>query len=168
MARENVSMDATEVASFLRAGSMVNVATIGPRGYPHIMPLSYAVRESPEGGVELWGWTYPKSQKVRNLNRDPRATLLIERSETYNEYCGVMLEVDVEIHDDLATVVAAGRDVIAQGRLVNRREGEDEVDVPLDDATLEIEASKRVALRFVERHRVSFDFGKLARARTSG
>ena len=165
MARENVSMDDAEVADFLRRGSIVNVATFGPRGYPHVMPLSYAVRESIDGGIELWTWTYPKSQKVRNLVRDPRASLLIERSDTYNEYRGVMLEVDVEIHDDLATVVATGRDVIAHGRKVNRRPGVNEVDVPLNDETLEREAAKRVALRFVERHRVSFDFGKTARAR---
>jgi hypothetical protein len=27
---------------------------------------------------ELRSWTYAKSQKVRNLERDPRATLLVE------------------------------------------------------------------------------------------
>jgi general stress protein 26 len=36
---------------------------------------------------EIWIYTYAKSQKVRNLERDPRATLLIETA-TSTESCG--------------------------------------------------------------------------------
>ena len=40
------------------------------------MPLWYVVRDG-----ELWAWTYAKSQKVRNLQRDARATLQVEAGD---------------------------------------------------------------------------------------
>ena len=60
------------------------------------MPLWFVVRPSgPDGAPELWAWTFAKSQKMRNLERDPRATLQIETGEEYQELRGVMLETDV-------------------------------------------------------------------------
>ena len=51
-------------------------ATNGRDGFPHLMPLWYVVRDG-----ELWAWTFAKSQKVRNLERDPRATLQVEAGD---------------------------------------------------------------------------------------
>ena len=67
-------------------------ATAGPRGLPHMVPLWFV-----PDGVELRGWTYAKSQKTRNLERDPRATVGIEEGVEYQDLRGVMLECDVEI-----------------------------------------------------------------------
>ena len=78
-------------------------ATFGPRGFPHLMPLWYVVRAG-----DVWAWTYAKSQKVRNLERDPRATLQVEAGERYEELRGAMFEADVTIHRDLDTVLALG------------------------------------------------------------
>ena len=50
--------------------------------------------------AELRGWTYAKSQKARNLERDPRATLGIEDGVQYHELRGVMFECDVRIERD--------------------------------------------------------------------
>ena len=50
---------------------------------------------------EIWIWTYAKSQKVRNLERDPRATLLVETGHEYGELRGVQIEAEAEIHRDL-------------------------------------------------------------------
>ena len=55
------------------------------------MPLWYVVRDG-----RLWSWTYAKSQKVRNLERDARATLQVEAGVDYEELRGVMLETDVD------------------------------------------------------------------------
>ena len=65
------------------------------------MPLWYVVRDG-----EVWAWTYAKSQKVRNLERDPRATLQVEAGEQYDELRGVMLEADAVIHRDTSSSVA--------------------------------------------------------------
>src|SRR3954464_12264641 len=88
-------MSTDELRDFLDEQKIVSVATIGPKGRPHLVPLWY-VRE----GDELTGWTYAKSQKAKNLERDPRATLQIEDGVQYDELRGVMFECDVEIERD--------------------------------------------------------------------
>ena len=60
---------------------------------------------------EIWIWTYAKSQKVRNLERDPRATLLVETGHEYTELRGVMIEAEAEIHRDLEPVFEFGKEL---------------------------------------------------------
>jgi hypothetical protein len=59
-------------------------------------------------GTELRGWTYAKSQKARNLERDPRATIGIEDGVEYHLLRGVMFECDVEIERDTDRVAEFG------------------------------------------------------------
>src|SRR5260370_31809295 len=107
-------MSDTEVASFLAGERTVTCATAGPRGWPHLMPLWYVVREPPsrQPGPRVWAWTYAASQKVRNLERDARATLQVEAGEAYAELRGVMLECEVVIHRDLETVAPLGEAIL--------------------------------------------------------
>ena len=85
--RDAIVMSDGELAAFLETERTVVCATNGPRGWPHLMPLWYVVRDG-----ELWAWTFAKSQKVKNLERDPRATLQVEAGETYDQLRGVMIE----------------------------------------------------------------------------
>jgi len=86
----------------------VTCATLGPSGWPHLMPLWYVLRESgpDEPAPRLWSWTYGVSQKVRNLEREPRATLQVGAGESYEELRGVMLECEVVVHKELDVVKA--------------------------------------------------------------
>ena len=52
--------------------------------------------------LELSGWTFAKSQKAKNLERDPRATIGIEAGVEYQELRGVMFECDVAVEHDAA------------------------------------------------------------------
>ena len=144
-------MDGEEVAAFLAQERTVVCATNGRDGLPHLMPLWYVLR-----GDELWAWTFAKSQKVRNLERDPRATLLVEAGDDYSQLRGVMLKCDVTIHRDTEIVAAFGTDLF-------KRYGSrpDEID---DDARAMVlaQAPKRVALQFSERARATWDHRKLA------
>jgi nitroimidazol reductase NimA-like FMN-containing flavoprotein (pyridoxamine 5'-phosphate oxidase superfamily) len=95
--REQIKMSEAEVVTFLAEERTVTCATIGPRGWPHLMPLWYVLRESAcasAPGQSLWAWTYAVSQKVRNLERDSRATLQIEAGEAYQELRDVLVERD--------------------------------------------------------------------------
>jgi PPOX class probable F420-dependent enzyme len=85
-------MSPDELQAFLAEQMVMQCATVGPRGLPHMVPLWYVV-----GDGELRGWTYAKSQKARNLERDPRATLGIEDGVQYQELRGVMFECDVRV-----------------------------------------------------------------------
>ena len=84
---------AEEVAAFLDEQRVVTCATLGRDGWPHLMPLWYVLRDG-----ELWAWTYAKSQKVRNLERDARCTLQVETGEAYDQLRGVMLKAEAVIH----------------------------------------------------------------------
>jgi nitroimidazol reductase NimA-like FMN-containing flavoprotein (pyridoxamine 5'-phosphate oxidase superfamily) len=161
--REQIKMSDAEVAAFLRQERTVTCATIGREGWPHLMPLWYVTREPPAGapGPQIWAWTYAASQKTRNLERDPRATLQVEAGELYQELRGVMIECEVIIHRDIETVAALGQEIFA--RYASPR-GEPPVrKLPADvGAMVDKQAAKRVAFQFVERTRVTWDHGKLA------
>ena len=82
--RDAIQMSEEEVLALLDEERTVVCATNGRRGWPHLMPLWYVVRPTGDGGApQLWAWTFAKSQKARNLERDPRATLQVEAGERY-------------------------------------------------------------------------------------
>ncbi len=159
-------MSDAEVAAFLAEERIVTCATMGPRGWPHLMPLWYVLRpvEEPtpagETGPRLWAWTYAASQKVRNLERDPRATAQVEAGESYEELRGVMLECEVLVRRDLEVVKALGHEIFA--RYASPR-GQPPVEgLPAEvGEMLDRQAAKRVALEFVELRRTSWDHRKL-------
>ena len=102
--RSQITLSDDEMQAFFDEERVVTIATIGPNGRPHLMPLWYVV----DKGL-IAGWTFGKSQKVRNLERVPQATLQIEAGrDRYQELRGVMLECDVEILRDQADVEAIG------------------------------------------------------------
>jgi hypothetical protein len=110
----------------------------------------------------LWAWTYAKSQKVRNLERDPRCTLQIETGLAYDEMRGLMLRCEARIHRDVADVQALGEEIMRRyARLADRTRAADAAIAPGVAAMVHRQAPKRVALQFVERDRVSWDHRKL-------
>ncbi|HEX2104676.1 MAG TPA: pyridoxamine 5'-phosphate oxidase family protein [Solirubrobacteraceae bacterium] len=150
--RDEIRMSDVEVRDFLDEERTVVCATNGRGGWPHLMPLWYVVRPTgPDGGDELWAWTFAKSQKVRNIERDARATLEVEAGEAYAELRGVMLECDVVVHRDVERI----RELALE--LFDRYGGVDD-DVR---AMIDRQAPKRVALQFVERRRATWDHRKL-------
>jgi PPOX class probable F420-dependent enzyme len=147
--RDLIKMTEEEAADFLDEQRTVICATNGRDGWPHLMPLWYVVRDG-----RVWAWTYAKSQKTRNLERDPRATLQVEAGEQYDELRGVMLRCDVAIHRETDDVAELGLEIFS------RYTGPD-----LPGETQEMvrtQASKRVALEFIERSRATWDHRKLA------
>jgi nitroimidazol reductase NimA-like FMN-containing flavoprotein (pyridoxamine 5'-phosphate oxidase superfamily) len=168
--RELIKMSEAEAASFLEEERTVTCATAGPRGWPHLMPLWYVLRDIDGDGAgvavgaqpppRIWAWTYAASQKVRNLERDLRATLQVEAGEQYQELRGVMLECEVTIHRDLAKVQALGQEIF-------RRYASPRGEAPVDALPHEVaamvdkQAVKRVGLEFVELRRTSWDHRKL-------
>jgi hypothetical protein len=160
--REKIRMDEQEVAAFLGGERTVTCATIGPRGWPHLMPLWYVLRDpgAQEPGPRLWAWTYAASQKVRNLERDSRATLQVEAGESYEQLRGVMIECEVTIHREPELVAALGLEIFARYAVPRG-----EPPAPsLPDAVTEMverQAAKRVAFEFVELRRATWDHRKL-------
>ena len=136
-----------EVRGFLEEQMVMQCATNGPRGMPHMVALWFV-----GDGGELRSWTYAKSQKARNLERDPRATLGIEDGVQYNELRGVMLECDVEVERDPSEVEQHGLKLFA------RYAGDLSPEIR---EMVAAQARKRVGLRFVPSRVVSWDHRKL-------
>lgn len=155
-------MGPDEVAAFLEQERTVVCATVGPRGWPHLMPLWYVLRERSGGrpGPQLWSWTYAASQKVRNLERDPRATLQVEAGELYHELRGVMLECEVAIHRDLEIVKALGHEIFARYAVPRGEPAPQELPQEVG-AVVDQQAAKRVAMQFIELDRATWDHRKL-------
>jgi hypothetical protein len=161
--REQIKMSEAEAAAFLAEERTVTCATAGPRGWPHLMPLWYVLREPDAGepGPRLWAWTYAASQKTRNLEREPRASLQVEAGEVYQELRGVMLECDVRVHRELDVVKALGREIFA--RYASPRGHAPVQELPAEvREVVDAQAAKRVAFEFCERRRASWDHRKLA------
>jgi PPOX class probable F420-dependent enzyme len=147
--RGEIQLSPEEQRELIDLERVVVVSTIGPRGWPHSMPLWYV----PRGG-EIWIYTYAKSQKVKNLERDPRATLLVETGHEYAELRGVEIEAEAEVHRDHDTVFELAMD------LTGRYAAGAQVGADAAEA-LRSQARKRVAIRFVPRRIASWDHRKL-------
>jgi hypothetical protein len=148
--REQIKMTPDEVRAYLAAGRAANVATIGPKGRPHVVPVFYV----PAGdGIETW--TYGSSQKVANLRRLAQATVLVESGEAYEELRGVSMECDVQIIEDPDEIVRIGTDL-----LVKMSKGTEEV-VTAAAQFIRKQAEKRVGLLFQPTKVVSWDHTKL-------
>jgi nitroimidazol reductase NimA-like FMN-containing flavoprotein (pyridoxamine 5'-phosphate oxidase superfamily) len=160
--REQIKMTAAEVATFLAEERTVTCATLGKDGWPHLMPLWYVLRghSAGEPGPRIWSWTYGASQKVRNIEREPRATLQVESGEEYAELRGVMLECDVVLHRDIAEIVRLGAEIMTRNAVPRDVEPLTELPPQARDAVA-AQAGKRVGLEFVELRRVSWDHRKL-------
>jgi hypothetical protein len=147
--RDLITMDEDEVLALLDEERVMTCATLGPRGWPHLMPLWYVLRDG-----RLWAWTFAKSQKTKNLERDPRATLQVEAGrDVYQELRGIMLETEVAIHRDVDLVTDLGLEIFS-------RYGDGQDATAYRDM-VKAQAAKRVGLEFVERSRATWDHRKL-------
>jgi PPOX class probable F420-dependent enzyme len=148
--RDQIELTDEEQRELIDGERIVVVSTLGPRGWPHVMPLWYVPRNG-----EIWIWTYAKSQKVKNLERDARATLLIETGVEYTELRGVQIEAEAELIRDPDEVVDYAKEMT-----VRYSEGIESVEGDAA-AALEAQAPKRVAIHFHPKRIASWDHGKL-------
>src|SRR3954451_5930879 len=148
--RDQIKLSEAEQAELLEQERVVIVSSLGPRGWPHSMPMWFLVRDG-----EIWIWTYGKSQKVKNLERDPRATLLVETGEEYTELRVIQIEAEAELIRDTPRVAEFGRDLV-----IRYTEGIDSVEGDAA-AALEAQAAKRVAIRLRALRTATWDHRKL-------
>lgn len=148
--RDMIRMTDAEVTAFLGEERVLNVATIGPTGHPHLVAMWFALLD----GRPAF-WTFAKSQKIQNLRRDDRITALVEAGDAYPELRGVEVVGRGRIVEDLTEVLAIGSAV------ARRYAG----GLELGDAgiaMLEKQAAKRLGVVIEVERVVSWDHRKLA------
>jgi len=138
-------MSEPEVASFLARARTLNVATVNPDGTIHLVAMWFVMH-----GTSPVFWTYGKSQKARNLSRDPRLSALAEDGDSYDALRGVHLTGAAEVIADPARVLGVGQELAA------KYEGSGH------GGDLSRAAAKRVAVILHPARTVSWDHRKLA------
>lgn len=103
--RRQIAMSPAEVADFLAERHTATMCTLNWDGSIHAVAMWYGFLDG-----RLAVQTKAKSQKARNLARDPRMTCLVEAGERYEELRGVELvgkAVPVDGAEQLFTVGAS-------------------------------------------------------------
>ena len=146
--RDLIKMTADEVDALLHERMSMTMSTISPDGSIHSVAMWYGFLE---GAVAFE--TKAKSQKVRNLRRDPRLTCLVETGETYDELRGVSLVGTGEIIDNPARMWELGVSVFERYNAPYTEEMKPFVEVMLN---------KRVVVKLHVDKTVTWDHRKLA------
>ena len=142
-------MDAEEIAEFIEEQKSLQVGTINSDGSIHLSTLWFAVVDD-----LIVFETYTSSQKVVNLERDPRITVLLENGLEYNNLRGVMIKGVANLVSEPTEVKQIAREVIKR----NQPEIPDEM---LDDAAASL-AVKRTVVTVVPEKVVSWDHRKIS------
>ena len=145
-------MTPSELEAYLDEERILNVATIGPSGHPHLVAMWYAVRDG-----KIVFWTFGKSQKIVNLRRDPKMTGLVESGDSYSELRGVELVGTGRIIEDFDEILAIGKLV---GVRYNGEGALSDAALPI----LEAQAKKRLGVVFEVERTASWDHRKLGGA----
>ena len=148
--RNQISMSPEEVDAYLAEQRILNVATIGPTGHPHLVAMWYVVRD---GAPSFW--TFGKSQKIVNLRRDPRISALVESGESYAELRGVELR-------GTARIIESFDEVLEIGKGVGVKYTGPAAIGPDALPFLEAQARKRVGVEIEIAHVASWDHTKLS------
>lgn len=147
--RGSIALTEQEQDAFLNGGWTLQVASNGPKGFPHLVAMWYVVFDG-----KIHFTTFGKSQKVMNLRRDPKITCMLESGKAYAELRGLVIEGNADVIDDDNAFTAK---VMAQvGAKYNG------IPVPTDTPEAALKAaSKRVVIRVNPVDIYSWDHGKL-------
>lgn len=147
--REQIRMTPEEVEAYLTVEKDLQVASLNADGSPHLVTMWFAVMEG-----DVCFWTYGRSQKIVNLQRDPRVSVLVATGEHYGELRGVSISGRAQVIEDRDEVNRIGETVFEKYWM------------PIeDDATREgVRAMgiKRLGVRITADKVVSWDHAKLA------
>jgi PPOX class probable F420-dependent enzyme len=145
--RDQIRLTDDEIRDFLASSKTVILVSNGRDGFPHAMPMWFNV--APDGAIHMT--TFGKSQKVKNLQRDPRCTLLVESGQEYAELRGVAMYGEAEVVEDIERIVDT---------LIAASGGQDAENPAVREA-MKKSAAKRVLIRLLPDRVVSWDHGKL-------
>jgi PPOX class probable F420-dependent enzyme len=151
--RDQIRMTDAEREKFLAGAQTIIICSIGPGGYPHPMPMWFGVEA--DGNVVMT--TFTKSQKIRNIERDPRVSLLVESGTVYAELRGIVIYGKAELVRDQEQVL----DILAK---VSAKSAGGAGNAPNPQAlrqALMATVPKRTGIRIRPERVVSWDHGKL-------
>ena len=149
--RDQIKLTDKEISEYLKSSRTMILVTNGKDGYPHPMPMWYAVDDE----NNIYMTTFRKSQKINNLRKSPQVALLVESGDAYEELKSLLIYTDVEFVDD----VEATRDILFQIS-VQRGDLSEDASAEVRDGMMN-SAAKRIGMKFTPKKIVSWDHSKL-------
>lgn len=151
--RDAIRMTESEQRGLLEQGRSLQLATVGKDGFPHLVTMWYGLDD--QGRILLE--SYGRSQKMLNLRRDPRLSVLVEAGSEYDELRGVSIQGRAELVDDFESV----REIMR--RVMKRNHAG--ISAEMLERGAEAGARKRHGVIVHPLRVISWDHRKLARAR---
>lgn len=150
--RSEIEMSMDEIRNYLRQQERLILVSNGVNGFPHPMPMNFLFDDQDRYVVT----TFRKSQKVRNIERDPRCALLVESGLDYSELKSVLAYAEAEIVDDPASTAEV------MGALAEKEARRGGMQLSAE-ARVQAQASapKRVIIRYKPDSYISWDHTKL-------
>jgi PPOX class probable F420-dependent enzyme len=146
--RDQIRLSPEEVMTFLEEQKSLQVGTLERDGSVHLSTLWFALVDG-----KIVFETYRKSQKIKNLQRDDRITVLAEDGLVYEELRGVMIKGRARLIDDPDEVHPLALAVLTRNQPEIPRE-------LLDQAAAHM-ASKRSAVIVEPEKTISWDHTRL-------
>ncbi len=146
--RNAIRMDDDEIRDFIEARKNLQVGTIGADGTVHLSTLWFAVVDD-----HIVFETYTRSQKIKNLERDDRITILVEDGVGYENLRGVMIRGRAELVTDNERALQLALAVLTRNQ--------PEIPPSVLDEVAGHMAAKRTAVVVVPETVVSWDHTKL-------
>jgi len=149
--RQQVALNADEQREYLETSHTIILNTNDRRGYPHAVAMWFVV--DPDGTILMT--TFGKSQKVKNVERDPKCSLLVESEKSYDKLKGLLIRGTCEVLRSPETVLET---------LLKINQKYQQAPEELVRPVFEKQAQKRVLLRIRPEHASSWDHAKLGGA----
>jgi PPOX class probable F420-dependent enzyme len=146
--RNSIRMSDEEIRDFIESRKSLQVATLNKDGSPHLTTLWFAVVDG-----DIVFETFTKSQKIVNLERDPRIAVLVEGGTSYNELRGVSINGRAALYDD--------PEVVHGYALAVMKRNQPEIPAESLDAAAKMMSAKRTAVVVKAYKTVSWDHAKL-------
>jgi len=151
--RDQIRMTDAEREKFLADAQTIIICSTDPKGYPHPMPMWFGVED--DGAVVMT--TFTKSQKIRNVERNPKVSLLAEDGTVYNELRGVVIYGKAELVREQEAVL----DILAKVTAKNTGGAGNTADPEALRKGLMATVPKRTGIRIRPERIVSWDHRKL-------
>tara|TARA_B100001996_G_scaffold21595_1_gene17239 strand:- start:939 stop:1397 length:459 start_codon:yes stop_codon:yes gene_type:complete len=149
--RDKIKMSEEELSSFLKTQISLQIGTINKDGSPHLTTMWYFY-----DGESFVFHTYTKSQKIINLQKDPRITLLTEAGSQYSDLQGIIVYGNAEIINGKDSL----EEVIRYMEMVGRKYIKDEEGAQYIEG-MKLQAPKRSVVIVKPSKFISWDHTKL-------
>lgn len=140
----SLKMTTDEIEAFVDSKpGWVTLSTLSRSGHPHSVPLGYF-----RDGDDLLMGVRDGTAKVRNIERDSRASIMLEHGATMSDIKGVLMQGNATIHRE-------PDEVLHCMRLGARNRGVSEAELPVEARP------GSVFIRFTPTRTISWDYAKM-------